>query len=127
MGDYNRNQIRYTDISGSTVLAAGDNLSVTARELVEGVAGWTIFIQKITVNIVTDAAQSLTLGDDAGTPVVIAGVKASPGVGPIPFDFGPEGRALTEDQSFQLKNSAAGLAADITWSGYMRQTASTPA
>lgn len=127
MGDYNRNQIRYTDISGSSVLAAGDNLSVTKRELVEGVAGWTIFVQKATVNVVTDAAQTVQLEDSAGTPVVIAKTKASPGIGPIYFDFGPEGRALTEDESLMLANSAAGIAADVTWSGYMRQTASTPA
>lgn len=137
MGDYSRKLDRYTNISGSTVLATGDNLSATARVLV-GVNGvvplssanllaGTIYIQRIQVNIITDAAQSLTLQDDAGTPVVIAGVKASPGVGPITFDFGPEGRALTQAKEFELKNSAAGLAADITWTGYWRATATQSA
>lgn len=118
----NTHRTRYKDISGSTVLATGDNLSATARTLVALKAGYTIFIQRIEVNVNTDAAQSLTFQDNAGTPVVIASVKASPGVGPIPIDFGPEGRALTEGKQFDLKNSAAGVGADITWVGYLKPT-----
>lgn len=126
MGDYSRKLDRYTDISGSTVLAAGDNLSVTFRQLVAARTGETIYIQKIAVHVITDNAATLSFQDDAGTPIVIAGTKASPGIGPIPFDFGPDGRALTEAKDFELKNSAAGLAADITWTGYRRPTAATP-
>ena len=33
------------------------------------------------------------------------------------------GRALTEAKDFELKNSGAGLAADITWTGYRKRTA----
>ena len=123
MGDYSRKLDRYTDISGSSVLATGDNLSATFRQLVAAVSGETIYIQKILVNVITDNAATLLFQDDAGTPVVIAGTKASPGIGPITFDFGPDGRALTEAKDFELKNSAAGLAADITWTGYRKRTA----
>jgi hypothetical protein len=110
----------YRDISGSTVLAAGDNLSATARTLQALVTGYSIFIQRILVDVITDNAATLTFGDTASSPIVIAGTKVSPGIGPILFDFGPDGRQLTESQAFVLKNSAAGLAADITWQGYLK-------
>lgn len=113
---------RFQDISGSTVLAAGDDLSSTARVLAAKSAAYTIYIQQIAVHVITDNAATLTFQDDAGTPVVIAKTKASPGIGPILFDFGDEGRALTENTDFELKNSAAGLAADITWKGYKKPT-----
>jgi hypothetical protein len=53
---------------------------------------------------------------------VIAGTKASPGIGPLEFDFGPEGRALDDGEGLELANSGAGLAADITWVAYRRLT-----
>lgn len=122
MSDYRQRRKRFQDISGSSVLAAGDNLSATPRVLVAAKTGYTIFVQKITVHVVTDNAATQTGQDSAGTPVVIAKTKASPGLGPIVFDFGSEGRALTEAKSFDWANSGAGLAADIHWEGYRRPT-----
>lgn len=113
---------RFRDISGRTTLAAGDNLSVTPRQLVAGKAGHTIFVQKASFNVITDNAATQTLQDDNGTPRVIAKTKASPGIGPINFDFGEEGVALTEGKDLELANSGAGLAAEITWTGYMKMT-----
>ena len=113
---------RYKDISGSTVVAAGDSLSATLRVLVAGRTGYTIFVQRITVNVITDNAATLNFQDDASTPIVIAKTKASPGIGPILFEFGDEGRALTEAKDFELGNSAAGLAADVHWEGYQKAT-----
>lgn len=122
MGVNNFNhRTRHKDISGSTVLAAADNLSVTPRVLAAGRAGYTIFVQRVNVNVITDNAATLTVQDD-GTPVVVAKTKASPGIGPIPFEFGEEGRALTEGKDLELANSAAGLAADVHWEGYMKAT-----
>lgn len=122
MGSYNnRNRSLFRDISGSTVLAAGDDLSTNARVLVALAAKYSIFIQKITVNVLTDNAAQLIF-EDNGTPVIIAKTKVSPGVGPIVFDFGEEGRQLTEGKQFELKNTAAGLVADISWLGYIRPT-----
>lgn len=112
----------YEDVSGSTVLAAGDDLSTNARELVALKLKETIFVQRISINVITDNAATQTFQDDAGTPVVIAKTKASPGIGPILFEFGDKGRALTEGKAFQMKNSAAGLAADVTWHAYRRRT-----
>jgi len=118
----NEHRRMFQDISGSSVLAAADDLSTTARVLAAGKAGYTIYVQEITVNVITDNAATQTFQDDATTPVVIAKTKASPGIGPIVFDFGEEGRALTVDKDFEMKNSAAGLAADVSWRGYKRLT-----
>lgn len=121
--DYNYLRRFYQDISGSSVLAAGDNLSVTARTLVAAKTGHTIYVQRIVVHVITDNAATQQFNDTAGTPVVIAGTKASPGIGPIVFDFGPEGRALTVSTALTMTNSGAGLAADIHWEGYRKPTA----
>jgi hypothetical protein len=118
-----RQRTLFREISGSTVLAAADDLSSTPRVLVPLAAKYTIFIQKITVNVITDNAATQNFEDNATTPVIIAKTKASPGIGPILFDFGEEGRPLTEGKQFELKSSAAGLAADITWLGYIKPTA----
>ncbi len=117
----------FQDISGRTTLAAADNLSATARQLVAAKPSHTIFIQRITVNVITDNAATLKFQDNNGTPRIIAGTKVSPGIGPIVFDMGDEGAALTEGKEFQLMNSAAGLAAEIIWHGYMKPTATMTA
>jgi hypothetical protein len=123
MGVFNQDhRVRYKDISGRTTLLAADDLSATARTLVALRAGYTIFIQKITVSVVVDNAATQSFQDNASTPRVIGKTKASPGLGPITFDFGDEGAGLTEGKQFDLKSSAAGLAAEIVWTGYMKPT-----
>lgn len=126
MSDFRHQRKVFQDISGSTVLAATDDLSSTARTLVAAKTGYSICIQAITIVVITDNAATLTFQDDASTPVVIHKTKASPGLGTVgtpPLGFGSEGRRLTEAKNFTLKNSAAGLAADIHWEGYRRPTA----
>jgi hypothetical protein len=83
-------------------------------------AKYTIFIQKIILLVTTDAAQSLTFRDTATTPVVIAVVPASPGVGVITFDFGDDGIPLTEGKNFDIVPSAAGLAGWVNVEAYAR-------
>ena len=123
MSVYNRDhRTRYRDVSGSTTLLATDDLSATPRTLVTGRAGYTVKVQSIAVDVVTDNAATLTFRASAGTPVKVAATKASPGIGPIVFDLGEEGFALTQGKNFELVNSAAGLAAAITWQGYMQPT-----
>lgn len=115
--DYNT---RFQDISGTLVLAAADD----DQTLVANPnANYSIFIQKIVVNVTTDAAQSASFEDSAGTPIKVANIVASPGLGIQEFDFGPQGRKLTEGKNFVLNLSAAGLAMGIHWEGYMRPTA----
>jgi hypothetical protein len=74
---------------------------------------YTIFIQRITVLITTDAAQSLTIRDSATTPVVFAVVPASPGLGLQTFEFGDEGIPATVGKDIDAVVSGAGLAGNL--------------
>lgn len=114
-GDYRRwNQ----DISGflSFTTAQTTATLVTARN-----ANSIIYIQKIIVRILTDAAQSLTFQDSNGTPRTIGVVPISPGANSsFTFDFGDIGIALTEAKDFKATFSAAGLAGHFEYYGYTR-------
>lgn len=123
--DYREPLQRYTDVSTGTALLATDDLSVTPRVLAAAKTGWQIFVQKIEVAVTTDNAATLSFEDSAGTPIKVAATKVSPGIGPITFDFGPDGFPLTADKALNLKNSAAGLAASITVTAYRRLTPNT--
>lgn len=125
MDRYQQKLSAYKNVSAGSVLLAGDDLSSTPRVLIALVAGFTIFIQRIVVSVTTDNAATLSFQDSAGTPVVAAKTKASPGLGVIVYDFGPEGFALTEGKELDLKNSAAGLAAVIEVQAYQKATGVT--
>ena len=112
----------YENVSTSyTILAATDYSTASAK--IAAKANETIYVQKIVVNVSTDNAATQLFQDSASTPIIAAGTKASPGIGPITFDFGPKGFALTEGKSLDHKMSAAGLAASITITAYRRRTA----
>lgn len=114
----------YKDISTSgVVLAAAAGLSAA----VALATGFTIYVQKITVNISTSAAQAITFQDSAGTPIVVAFIEASTAAGVIrTFDFGSKGIALTEAKQLNIVN-VAGPAYSWTVEGYSRQTAAIAA
>lgn len=86
-------------------------------------ASYSIFIQKIIVTITTDAAQSLTLQDDASTPLVLAEIPTSPGEGRFEYDYGEVGRQLTEGKNLDCNLSAAGLVGSVIIQAYQRPTA----
>lgn len=115
----------YTDISGELAWTAStdDSTLVTVRN-----ASHTLFIQRIIVWISTDAAQSMSFEDSNGAPKQIAEIPASPGDSTRwDFDFGDEGMPLTEGKDFKAMVSAAGLAGQIKWYGYQKQTATVAA
>lgn len=114
-----RTHFQDVSVSGN-VLAATD---ITAgRTLITGKAKYTIYVQSIKGAVNTDAAQAQTFRDSAGTPVVVATIKASPGVGSFSFDFGDEGYALTEGKNLVLIHSATGLAYTYSVEAYMKPT-----
>lgn len=112
----------YQDISGSANIVAATDWS-TAHTLVALKSKYTIYVQKITVQITTDGAHTLTFQDSATTPIVIAKTKSAPGLGPIVFDFGEQGVPLTESKAFSCLMDAAGLAGEIHWEGYLKPSA----
>jgi hypothetical protein len=118
-GDYNWFTSQFQDVTSNTTMAVGTGDTV----LVTGKTGHTIFVQRIIATITTDAAQSWSFEDTAGTPVVIAKIPSSPGVGLQTFDFGPSGVPLTVSTNLNLNVSAAGLAGTVHVEAYLKQTA----
>jgi hypothetical protein len=115
----------YKDVSISYTFVAATDYS-TANVKIAAVANHTIFIRKITLAVTTDNAATQTFQDSSSTPIIVAGSKASPGIGPIVWEFGgPDGRgfALTEGKSFDHKMSAAGMAGSVTVEAYIKRTA----
>lgn len=106
----------FTDMTKSVTLTASDT---TQDAFLAKRANYRIWVQRIVVYITTDAAQSMTFQDDAGTPLVIATVPSSPGDETRwDFDFGPAGVALGENQDLDISLSAAGLAGQVTVYAY---------
>lgn len=121
MDQEHSNLIYHADVSTSYVILAGTDYT-TATAKIAAKANFTIYIQKIAVMVTTDDAATQTFQDSAGTPILAATTKASPGLGPIIFDFGPNGFALTEGKSLDHKSSATGLAASVTVTAYQKRT-----
>lgn len=123
-GDYTKFRRHYQDVSFDYDLATGTSGPVTLLTVRN--ANYQIFIQRITISVVTFAAKTLTLQDSAGTPVVIAvaSIPATestvPGIEPYEYDFGEVGTALTIAKNFVLALSAAGAAARIHVDAYQR-------
>lgn len=110
------------DVSVSYVFAAATDYSGgngTAK--IAGVANFQIVIQRILLNVTTDNAATQTF-QSSDASQVIAGSKASPGIGPITFDFGEDGFVISDGLSFNHKMSGAGMAGSVTVQAYMRPT-----
>ncbi len=110
----------YHDISGHLDLAAatGDTTLVTSRG-----TGWTIYIQRVIGYVTTDAAQNLSFEDSNTSARKIAEITTSPGDETRwDFYFGDIGVPLNSAKNFLANVSAAGLAGQIVWEGYERQT-----
>lgn len=107
-GDYTSYQKWNTKKTANVQLATGD----AGKDNVIAVksANHQLFIQKISYEPITAAAQAVTFQDDAGTPVKIAVVPASQ-ASPLVFDFGPEGYALTAGKNLDIANTAGPAAA----------------
>lgn len=82
----------------------------------------TVYVQRISVNIKTSAAQSITVQDDAGTPIIVLFIEASAAAGVIrTIDFGARGFALTEGKNLDISGTA-GPAYSYSIEAYQKQT-----
>ncbi len=117
--DYNT---RFQDVGGTVVFGAAD---VDTTLVTVPNASYSIFIQKLIVEVITNAAQSASFEDSNTTPRIVGALVASPGVGFQTFDYGRQGFQLTEGKNFLINVSAAGLGMNVKWEGYMRPTAAS--
>ncbi len=111
----------YRDVSKTKTVLSG--VDPDEDSWVAGVAAETIFVQRITFQIQTDAAVTVTFQDDESTPVIIAFAKASLGTGQfLLLDGGDEGIPLTEGADLDIVGSAAGYEGMIKMEGYRKPT-----
>ncbi len=110
----------FKNVSSNLVMTAG--VDPTGALIASPGSKYTIFLQKITALITTDAAAGLTFRDSAGTPVPVQSVPVSPGVGEFVLLDVTEGVPLTEGKALNLVASAAGLAGIINIEAYAKLT-----
>jgi hypothetical protein len=101
-------------------VAATDYTAATAK--IAAKVGHKICIISIALAVTTDNAATQTFQDNAATPILVAKSKASPGLGPILWEFGPDGFELTEGKSFDHLMSAAGMAGAVVVTAYYKRT-----
>jgi hypothetical protein len=128
MSDQLRENLRqYENLSTSySFLAATDWSGAGVQSLFPAKVGYTVYIVQITMAVLVDNAATQQFQDTTGTPVPVAKSKVSPGLGPIVWDFGPDGYKLPADQGFSHLMSAAGMAGAVSITAYRRKTINTP-
>lgn len=115
-GDYS--QYQKWNARKTTDFTLGTGAAGQAGVIAPKSANHQLYIQKISVNIVTSAAQAIIFRDSNGTPLVCCTVPASQTT-PLVFDFGPQGMALTIGKNLDISNTA-GPAAQIHIEAYER-------
>jgi hypothetical protein len=101
-----------------TILTGAD----PSATIIAAKTNYTIYVTSISLAVTTDNAATQTIQDTASTPVVIAKSKASPGLGPILWEFGEDGTPLTADKGLALLASGAGLGGRLHVEAYYRQS-----
>lgn len=119
---YRRATSFYQDISGNQfVTTAGTTATlVTVKN-----ASYTLYIQKIHIEVTTSAAQTWSFQDSAGSPIPVVPSVSTASIAHFDFDFGPLGVPLTVAKNFVLSISAAGAAGWVSWEGYQKLTVVT--
>lgn len=110
----------FKNVSSQVVMTAG--VDPTGALIASPGSKYTIYLQKLTVLITTDAAPTLTFRDSAGTPVPVSSLPANPGVGTFILLDVTEGIPITEGKALNLEASAAGLAGIVNVEAYAKLT-----
>lgn len=120
MEPYNKLRTVYQNVSGQlNVLAA-----TTTSTLQTGKANYTIYLQKVHVEVTAgSAAKTWTFQDSAGTPILLVPSLDASAIAHFDFDFGPRGIPLTEGKDLVLSISAAGAGGWVSWEAYSKLTA----
>lgn len=123
MGIFNLDhRTRYQDKSRSLYIAAADVPTTVGLAFLAGKAGYTLFVQAITVEVITAAAQSIVFQDSNGTPKKLAALPASAAVGDEhELLYSEEGFACTEGKDLNLIG-LAGVECMVTITAYLKPT-----
>lgn len=112
-GEYRR---RFPPISEAFVLTAGADPSQAG--VIPAVTGFAIVLTRITFNVTTSAAQTLTIRDDNSTPRVAAVFPSSPGVGTHQIAYEEQGLEMNLGKNIDVAASGAGNAGTLVIEGY---------
>lgn len=116
-------RLLYRNMSVTKVIATSDDHSAAFLRLITCLAGFSIFIQKVTFSITVENASEITVQSTDSTPVKYAEIQTPTTEGPVTFDFGQDGVQVTEDKHLDFRNSAAGMALIVYVQAYMKPTA----
>ena len=119
LSEYDDKTVSYSFLTSTDWSGASVSTKITCKS-----AKHTIYIMRIQLSVTTDNAATQQWQDSATTPIPVAKSKASPGLGPILWDFGPNGFALTEGKDLQHLMSATGMAGAVVVTAYQKKTAS---
>jgi hypothetical protein len=111
----------YQNVSRSLKVATGTTPTTVGADFIAARPGYTIYIQKLVVHIITAAAQALAFQDDATSPVKIAQLAASAAVGTHVLIDSEEGVPLTEGENFEIVG-VAGVEFEVMVEAYLKPT-----
>ncbi len=109
-------KVRKQAFQYTLILTAAVDPSTAA--IITAKTGYRIRITDVWFVVSTDAAQTLTIRDDAVAPVVLCIVPASYGLGTFHGEFGHAGIAATVSTNVDLVASAAGYAGTLVIEGF---------
>lgn len=122
-GDYRGYQNLYGRLNANVDILTGT--ASYADVLAAKSANHTVYVQKITLSILTHVADTYTFDDDGAGPAIAVHLDVTPQAAGVPavvvFDFGPEGVALTKGANLDVSHSSTGTA-KVHIEGYQRLT-----
>jgi hypothetical protein len=109
----------------SDALVAAD---ATVHVLAAAKTNFTVYVQKLTVFIVTHASgKKITFQSSAGSPVVLGNITDQTAGAGVPdhhvIDFGPHGIALAADVGLNVLSESSGVTANVHAEGYYKLSA----
>lgn len=111
-GDYGFYQSRYASKNVNVDILTGT--PSYADVITPKSANHQIFIQKITLSIITHVADTYTIDDDGAGPNIATHLDVTPQAAGVPsvvvWDFGPEGRPVTKGANVDVAHSSTGVA-----------------
>ena len=108
----------FQPVSYQAAVLVGADPSAAAE--IPAKTGHANVIQRVTFNVTTDDAHSVTVRDDATTPVVAAIFPSSPGIGTRQISYMPQGMEMTEAKNIDVYASGTGLVGTLLIEGYYR-------
>ena len=116
-------RLSFRNVSISKVIATTDNHSASFLTLIAELAGFSIYIQKITFSVTVEHNSEATVQSTDATAIPYAEINNPSTEGPFEFDFGEDGVQVTEGEGLVFRNSGAGMGLIVYVQAYLKPTA----